>query len=363
MPRSKAHVGLLELQLAVTAFYFSASDVLNIMDCYSEDDATQVKVVLILFSRIDDLFNLDVVLRHMAGTAVQEVLIRLGCLNALNPLKPALDYVLQMKYVDNRILTLKLLEMGSAESGDMLKEHPRSEVSIITLYGLLGRIVSEKMDSCLMFSYCEIGERQSPIAWNVRREYIKFFLLGTYNIDSRMYRIIQMYKELEAADMLMLGPVDLQYREYQRTLKRRKKKNKTEFTALVGDQEDHARDGGRKDEGEGGEGHLVFEDGRDSRDASPQFVSRPMSGSPLSGERPPLSGGPVSSVPSSRRASVVGDHLLLAIDYGKRKGTFTFGKSQFLAENSLDSIQSMEIIDKLHTIEGSDEDSIVMSSS
>lgn len=200
------------------------------MDCFHDDDITQARVVIIMFNRIDDLYNFDVILRHLSGNAVQDVFNRLGVLNCLNPLKPSHDYKFQMKYLDNRIMTHNLLQLSSLENGDQLKQHPKSEIDIISLYAALGRLIQENMNAILQFSYCEIGERQSVPAWNFRKDLLKHFLLGTVPIDNRMFKIISIYKEIEAAGMLLVGPLDLQYREFLKIKSSKKKilKNMTE---------------------------------------------------------------------------------------------------------------------------------------
>lgn len=216
LPRSKGNTKLPELQIAVTKYYFSVPDVLSILDCFSEDDATQSRVVICLFSRIDDIENFDVILRHLTSPCVQDVVEKLGVLNALNPLKPSHTYNLRMKYIDNRRMLHMLLELASQEPGDQLKENPRTQIPFITLYASLGRLIQDQIDAVVSFSYCELGERQCFPMWNLRRDLVKHFLLGTQPFNSRIYGIISMYKEIESAGMLSAGPVDLQYREYQR---------------------------------------------------------------------------------------------------------------------------------------------------
>lgn len=228
LTKSKGNIKLLELQLAITKYYFTCSDVLNIMDCFHDEDHTQARVVIIMFNRIDDLYNFDVILRHLSGVAVQEVFKSLGVLNCLNPLKPSHDYRFQMKHIDNRIMTHSLLQLSSLENGDQLKQHPKSQVDIIALYAALGRLIQEQMNSILQFSYCEIGERQSVPAWNFRKDLLKNFLLGTHPIDSRMFKIISIYKEIESAGMLLVGPLDLQYREFLKTKNSKKKRSERE---------------------------------------------------------------------------------------------------------------------------------------
>ena len=213
---SMSAMKLLELQLAVTNYYFKASRVINIMDCFSEDDNTQARVVIVLFCRILDLHNLETVFRHVTAAATQDVFVRLGLLNCINPLKPTHNLKLNMRYMDCRILAHTFLSMSSLENGDQLKQHPRSDIDIIVLYSQLGRVIADEhsSDVYLMFTYCEIGERQSEVAWNYRKDMCSKFLVGSKPWDTKMFKIIKMYKEIVAAKALMMGPIDLQYKAF-----------------------------------------------------------------------------------------------------------------------------------------------------
>merc|ERR1711939_187490 len=114
--------------------------------------------------------------------------------------------------------------LASQEPGDQLKENPRTQIPFITLYASLGRLIQDQVDAIVAFSYCELGERQCFPMWNLRKDLVRHFLLGTQPVNSRIYGIIGMYKEIESAGMLSAGPVDLQYREYQRQKKTIKEK-------------------------------------------------------------------------------------------------------------------------------------------
>eukprot|EP00603_Paraphysomonas_imperforata_P008260 CAMPEP_0114432380 /NCGR_PEP_ID=MMETSP0103-20121206/11125_1 /TAXON_ID=37642 ORGANISM="Paraphysomonas imperforata, Strain PA2" /NCGR_SAMPLE_ID=MMETSP0103 /ASSEMBLY_ACC=CAM_ASM_000201 /LENGTH=1408 /DNA_ID=CAMNT_0001602053 /DNA_START=145 /DNA_END=4371 /DNA_ORIENTATION=- len=232
---SRSAVKLLELQLAVTNYYFKASRVINILDCFSEDDMTQARVVIVLFCRIVDLYNLELVFRHLTAFATQDLFQRLGVLNCINPLKPTHNLKLNMRHMDCRILAHTFLSMSSLENGDQLKQHPRSEVDIIVLYSQLGRVIQEEYstDTYLMFSYCEIGERQSDVQWSYRKDMCKLFLVGSRPWDTKMFRIIKMYKEIVAAKALMMGPIDLQYKAFSQHKSARKLKSSLKTAGIV----------------------------------------------------------------------------------------------------------------------------------
>ena len=185
-----------------------------IMDTFEREPLTQAKVVITLFSRIWDLHNMDVILRAMGAAGQKEVLLRLGCLNVLNPLKPALDYSVHMKHRDCRVLLMFLLETGPSEAGPQVKEDPRTELSVVTLYGALHRIANYAGDETLLFNYGDVGERTTNVSWNFRRDALKKFLIGTSPMDKVVFRVISMYRELEHAGSFTRGPIEQQYLLY-----------------------------------------------------------------------------------------------------------------------------------------------------
>ena len=95
----------------------------------------QAKVVVSMFSRLVDLQNIDLVLRHLDNRAQQEVVKRLGYLNVINPLKIAFDYVLPLTCLDNRILLVSLMELASVESADNIIEDANTQyILFLKLY-------------------------------------------------------------------------------------------------------------------------------------------------------------------------------------------------------------------------------------
>eukprot|EP01041_Mallomonas_annulata_P000200 gene200-359_t len=221
---SKANnlMNFMGLQMAVVKYYFTTSDVMTVMDCFSPDDTTQVKVIVCMFSRIKNLEDMNIIMRHLSSAAVQDLVQRIGWLNIMNPFKPCNDFILSHKYIDNRILTVKLLDLSAAESGDQLKEQPRTEFLLVQLYASMGRITAEYSNKVLRVAYCDFGERQSPPNWNKRRELISSFLIGTAPICPDVFKTMLMYKELESVGALSVGPIDQQYYEYQKTIKQKK---------------------------------------------------------------------------------------------------------------------------------------------
>ena len=113
---------LMELQLAVTKYFFNVANGIAILDCFVPDAVLQAKVVVVLFNRIRDLYNMDQLLRTLSPKGQREVISRLGCLNVLNPLKLSMDYYISMKHLDERILLQLLL-------GELLGKRNKTELA------------------------------------------------------------------------------------------------------------------------------------------------------------------------------------------------------------------------------------------
>jgi len=225
---------LLELQIAVSKYYFTCQRVLIILDSLSEDFSTQARGVVCLFSRILDLYNFDAILRHLHSAAQNEVILRIGPLNCFNILKPSFDYILPLTYLDCRILAYNLLFLMQYESGNTIIKDSMSDIKMKVAFESKSRLLSESRPEVLRFSYqdyCELGEaatqkqREDCINWPIRKDYLKSFLVGTHPMDRNMFKIIQMYKELEAAGALTRGPVESQYATYMKLHGHKKKRS------------------------------------------------------------------------------------------------------------------------------------------
>ena len=161
---------------------------------------------------------MDVVLRPLWPEAQNYVIYRLGFLNVMNPLKPALDYEIHMLHQDNRRMLVYLLELAPSEAVNQLKEDLRSDIIITDLYGSLNRVIKSCTDQMVMFNYGDFNERTQNISWNLRRDGLKKFLVGTKPISRDIFGIIrQYYKLMQQPDNLSIGTVEQQY---QNMLKR-----------------------------------------------------------------------------------------------------------------------------------------------
>ena len=217
---------LIELQLAVTKYYFSVTQVMAMMDCFDQGNYhTQANVAVSMFSRIKDLHNFDTLMRNASDIKVQrEILSRLGCLNVINPLKLALNYLIPLQSLDYRILLTTLLEISPQEGTEQIREDPKTDVSVLTFYGALHRIVAVSRPETLRFNYLDFGVQfGSVVAWGLRRDAIKKFLVGSHPIDKGMFRIIGMFREMEKHGTLSRGPIELQYANHIKLTKGVKK--------------------------------------------------------------------------------------------------------------------------------------------
>ena len=203
---------LLYLQLAATKYYFKASAVVQILETFSRDPFVQSRVVCALFSRVYDLHNLDVVLRSLTTEAQNDVIYRLGYLNCMNPLKPALDYEIHMLHLDNRKMLIYLLELAPSEAVNSLKEDTRSDIIITDLYGSLNRVMKATTDQWVRFNYGDFNERTTNISWNLRRDGLKKFLVGTKPVHKEIFRVVQQYyKLLQDPEQISMGPIEQQF--------------------------------------------------------------------------------------------------------------------------------------------------------
>lgn len=208
---------LMDLQLASTKYYFLARHIIVLLDAFDDSWDIQAKVVIAMFSRIKDLHNMDLILRTLSTKAQLEIFKRIGCLNLINPLKISFDYVLCLKYQDNRTWARQLMELASFESADQIMEDPTTDLPVATLYGSMTRVENDVRPEVMRFTYADFGVRTNNVLWHRRRDLLSRCLVGTQPIDDEVYQTISMFKELEAAGALLQGPIDQQYASYQKS--------------------------------------------------------------------------------------------------------------------------------------------------
>lgn len=209
---------LMDLQLYSTKYYFTVAQVLTLLDAFGDKDETQASVMVTMFSRIVDLHNLDYILRNMRTTAQKIIAKKLGYLNIINPLKISFDYELPLKHRDNRALLLDLIDLSSAEKY-LIKEHANSELPISYFYGPTNRTINEPRKETIRCTYLDFDPSKINVQWSYRQNLTKKFLVGTQPVSNELFKIIDLYKELEAANALTTGPLDLQHANYLKSLK------------------------------------------------------------------------------------------------------------------------------------------------
>ena len=227
---------LMDLQLAVTKFYFTTDFVGRLLDTFEDHWELQSRVIISIFSRIYDLHNMDLIMRNLDTRTQKELLRRLGCLNVMNPLKISSDYVFNLRYLDFRILLVALMELASIESADNIIEDSTTELPISTLYGSYTRTLNESRPETMRFTYCDFGVRTKNVSWSQRRDLMKKFLVGTQPMDENVYKVISWYKEMDAAGALTTGPIDMQYTSFLKSMRNnatRVSKNNKQMVSLM----------------------------------------------------------------------------------------------------------------------------------
>ena len=223
---------LIELQLAVTKYWFTVQQVVAVMDMFDIGNFhTQSNVAVAMFSRIKDLHNSDQLMRSVEVKTQRAILNRLGPLNVLNPLKLALHYFIPMTHLDYRVLLTTLLEISPQEGTEQIREDAKTDVSVLTFYGALHRICAVSRPEVLKFMYLDFGVQSHVVAWGMRRDALKKFLVGTQPMDKSLFRIVGMYREMEKHGTLSRGPVELQYANHFKIMKNARKQAANDRTA------------------------------------------------------------------------------------------------------------------------------------
>lgn len=57
----------------------------------------------------------------------------------------------------SRTFVRLILDLAAAETGDNLKESPSSQLTLVDLYGAIGRLQDEASDLTVVFTYVEVG--------------------------------------------------------------------------------------------------------------------------------------------------------------------------------------------------------------
>ena len=116
----------------------------------------------------------------------------------------------------------------------MLKELSSSEVTIVYLFGKIASLtLDSKLTETVHISYADFGELSCPVLWGTRRDMMKKYLVGTYPISTQSYECISMYNEMNKANSLTMGPIDMQYQAFLK-LPKTKRRLKSVMKSLGG---------------------------------------------------------------------------------------------------------------------------------
>ena len=121
---------LSELQLLAAARYFSVGQACALLERWQfaegetlsivgrrEQVHPLVELVIVLYPRLIDLYNVDGLLGMLSPVMRAEAVFRLGLLNTFSPLKPDGNYVLNLSIREDRQVIKMLLHLKEAEPG------------------------------------------------------------------------------------------------------------------------------------------------------------------------------------------------------------------------------------------------------
>jgi hypothetical protein len=226
---------LLHLHLLASHFWFTCFQTLVIFEKMLPLVCNPVEVVISLYGRIVDLENFDVILNEIPNRFHQEIFMRIGYLNILNPLKCFYDFYevrvyphcaalcrivtlgfspsasslcappplhspqLDLQYNDHWVLMKMMLDL-SADTGDMLTE--RSDgVSSSSIPDLYAKKANLPRDVVMHFSFrCNMAieetEKTKEARFKVSKPYLKQVLLGSIPRREALSKLPKPFEEL-----------------------------------------------------------------------------------------------------------------------------------------------------------------------
>ncbi|CAM9227476.1 unnamed protein product [Chrysoparadoxa australica] len=189
-------LAVLQLQLAVTQHYFTCNQAITIVDCF-EHSRCQISAVCALFGRVVDLGNFNKVIDTLPANKAQEVCHRLGYLNVLNPMKLSRTYRLDLEKADERKLCKMLLQLAPGEKGDNMKVDEASDLTLLDLYGAIGRLADDVRSDVVLLKYAAIGERGNIPNWPLRLSILPHFLCDSKPVQDEFAQLIKSVKDVK----------------------------------------------------------------------------------------------------------------------------------------------------------------------
>ena len=215
---------IIELQLACNDRYLYVHQVVSLLDCLHAEPTYQISLVSSLHNRIVDLENFEKILQCVDIKIARQFIHRLGWMNIWNPLKPSHIYSFDFTKYDHRYLCKLLLDLAPEEPGDTLLNEEGTTYSLQNLYENKARILDETSQRIANFAFAEIGEREAKPRYDLRKNLLKFTLLGTKPIRKEMFNVIDKYNELQKLNKLGIGDIESQYASFLKQKAERKER-------------------------------------------------------------------------------------------------------------------------------------------
>jgi hypothetical protein len=223
-----AELVLMDLRLASAKYYFTIDDLRRLLNMFTDDAILQARVIIALFSRLKDVHRLNEVMRRLPVKGQNELALRLGYLNIINPLLVTFHYELDLKHWDNRRMLVDILDLvyTKLEGNGWVDDENTNSDKRLQLFtdgtpnGYLNSVRSE----VVRLNYCEFGkpvkaEYTQTVNWSARKEILQHFLVGTNPFDDAMFNCIRWYEEMKEANSLTEGPMDQQYNRFKMNAK------------------------------------------------------------------------------------------------------------------------------------------------
>lgn len=202
---------VMELQQASCQYYFTTTDLLAMLDCIGNVEDS-ISVVVVLFSRLLDLYNLSDVLHSLSAEISKGVCYRLGFLNVLNPLTLGMQYEVRLNQVDNLRFVKLLMAISETEiEASPLKTERTSDVTLVQLYELKGYLNASTPHESILDVVARITFKEPTSSakpnWKCREDNLQHFLLGTKPVPRAVFSVVPQYQEMVKAGYEWKGPV------------------------------------------------------------------------------------------------------------------------------------------------------------
>ncbi|MDP7384041.1 MAG: alpha-(1-_3)-arabinofuranosyltransferase family protein, partial [Acidimicrobiales bacterium] len=117
-------------------------------------------------------------------------------IHAVQPLVEANRHITQVEiHTGDKHRVVDLTSLSWSPNGETVTFEPLTgsvfDIIITDLYGSLNRVIKSCTDQMVMFNYGDFNERTQCISWNLRRDGLKKFLVGTKPVSREIFNIIR----------------------------------------------------------------------------------------------------------------------------------------------------------------------------